>query len=246
MVVRFVGIPTTQPVGTFYTAAMPAKDLLTICEFDYRKLMDDRADPEFMGIQRPFDKKRVADIAKYALTADACFPTCIVIAIDERCVHSEALPDDLVQFRIDEFVDPDGEVEPVPISRAASIVDGQHRLKGLQTDGANSFTLPVTVFVGADPALRASLFSIVNLAQTKVNRSLVYDLFALANERSPQKTCHEIVVSLDTLEESPFHQRIKRLGTVTRNQAGERLREGELLSQATVVRGSDNTYRPIP
>ena len=75
------------------------------------------------------------------------------------------------------------------------------------------------------------LFSIVNLAQTKVNRSLVYDLFSLARSRSPEKTCHEVVVALDKMDESPFHHRIKRLGVATEG------RFGETLSQATVVKG---------
>jgi DGQHR domain-containing protein len=75
------------------------------------------------------------------------------------------------------------------------------------------------------------IFSIVNLAQTKVNKSLVYDLFSLATTRSPEKTCHEIVVALDKMDESPFKNRIKRLGTATEG------RFGETLSQATIVKG---------
>src|SRR5262249_18287802 len=49
--------------------------------------------------------------------------------------------------------------------------------------------------------------------------------------RSPEKTCHEIVVALDKLEESPFYNQIKRLGVRTEN------RFGETLSQATIVKG---------
>jgi DGQHR domain-containing protein len=71
----------------------------------------------------------------------------------------------------------------------------------------------------------------VNLAQTKVNKSLVYDLFSLQKTRSSEETCHEIVVALDEMKESPFFQRIKRLGSSTDG------RFGETLSQATVVKG---------
>jgi DGQHR domain-containing protein len=93
------------------------------------------------------------------------------------------------------------------------------------------FELPLSVFVGIDDATEASMFSTVNLSQTKVNKSLVYDLFALAKTRSPEKTCHEIVVNLDRLSDSPFEGKIKRLGVATDN------RFGETLSQATVVKG---------
>jgi DGQHR domain-containing protein len=71
----------------------------------------------------------------------------------------------------------------------------------------------------------------VNLTQTKVNKSLVYDLFDLAKTRSPQKTCHNIAVALDQGKRSPFFQRIKRLGQATPG------RKSETLTQATVVEG---------
>jgi DGQHR domain-containing protein len=119
----------------------------------------------------------------------------------------------------------------IPLDQVASIIDGQHRLKGLEDADKGAFELTVSIFVGADDATEAMIFSIVNLAQTKVNKSLVYDLFSLATSRSPEKTCHEIVVALDQMDESPFRNRIKRLGTATEG------RFGESLSQATIVKG---------
>ena len=120
-------------------------------------------------------------------------------------------------------------------------------MKGLQEAGKFDFEIPVSIFVGADDATEAMIFSIVNLAQTKVNRSLVYDLFSVATARSPEKTCHEIVVALDRMEESPFRNRIKRLGVATetpvelssegRSEVKYERRFGETLSQATVVKG---------
>ena len=75
------------------------------------------------------------------------------------------------------------------------------------------------------------IFSKVNLAQTKVNKSLVYDLFALDRDRSPEKTAHEIAVNLNDMPESPFYEKIKRLGSATDGVLGE------TLSQATIVKG---------
>jgi DGQHR domain-containing protein len=85
------------------------------------------------------------------------------------------------------------------------------------------------VFVDVDIEDQAYLFSTVNLAQTKVNKSLVYDLFDLARGRSPQKTTHNIAVALDQNDSSPLHQRIKRLGSATRGRVAERI------TQATFV-----------
>lgn len=126
----------------------------------------------------------------------------------------------------------------------AKIIDGQHRVKAFEEGFIDNFEINVSIFVGADVATQAEIFSTVNLAQTKVNRSLVYDLFSLAQTRSPEKSAHEITVLLDRREDSPFHKRIKRLGTATEG------RFGETLSQATVVKGilshiTKNTLRFI-
>jgi DGQHR domain-containing protein len=96
------------------------------------------------------------------------------------------------------------------------------------TEGED-FDLSVTIFVGVDIAQQAQIFSTVNLEQTKVNKSLAYDLFDLAKSRSPQKTCHNVVVALDQDATSPFFKRIKRLGVATEG------RYGETITQATFV-----------
>jgi DGQHR domain-containing protein len=69
----------------------------------------------------------------------------------------------------------------------------------------------------------------VNLEQTKVHKSLVYDLFSLARTRSPQKTCHNIAVALDRDKDGPLFKRIKRLGFATEG------RLFEPITQATFV-----------
>lgn len=43
----------------------------------------------------------------------------------------------------------------------------------------------------------AYIFSMVNLAQTKVSKSLVYDLFEFSKSRSPRKRAHTIAVAID-------------------------------------------------
>lgn len=230
MTVTFSALATTQPLGTFYTAMISASDLLGMCQFDYRRLDENASGVDFMGIQRPWSPKRVSDIADYTDHVDACFPTSIVISIDERCATIQDGSACSI-ISVDDYVDDEDSAQSVPLAKSTWIIDGQHRLKGLEKRNAENFQLPVTVFIGADEATRAALFSVVNLAQSKVSRSVVYDLFAVARERSPQKTCHKITVALDQIKKSPFHDRIKRLGAATPG------RDGETLSQATVVRG---------
>ena len=230
-----VSIPVfsvTQPIGDFFVGTIRVDELLRVCKFDYRRMHYTGGYIDFLGIQRQLSDTRVRDISKYVTTIDASFPTSIVISVDEKCVSIEDTERQGFKIlKISEFSDVDAPELSITLDQAATIIDGQHRLKGLEESGKFDFELCVSIFVGVDDATEASLFSIVNLAQTKVNKSLVYDLFALAKSRSPEKTCHEIVVALDRIEDSPFHSRIKRLGVATEG------RFGETLSQATIVKG---------
>jgi DGQHR domain-containing protein len=127
--------------------------------------------------------------------------------------------------------------QEIPFGKIAKVIDGQHRIaafldesQGYSFEFANGqFDLNLAIFVGADVAEQANIFATVNLTQTKVNRSLVYDLTELAKTQSPQKTCHNVAVALDSEESSPLYHRIKRLGTATPG------REYEPLTQAGFV-----------
>jgi DGQHR domain-containing protein len=222
----------SQPVGNFYIGVMRADHLLSITEFDYRRMLFNSGYIDFLGIQRELSPKRIREIKKYVGTTDATFPTSIVISIDEKCAKIEDT--DIVGakiLKIDAYVDDEQPELSIGLEEIGAIIDGQHRLKGIQEAGKLDFEVAVSIFVGPDDATDAMIFSVVNLAQTKVNKSLVYDLFAIATTRSPEKTCHEIVVALDRMKESPFNARIKRLGVATEG------RFGETLSQATIVKG---------
>jgi DGQHR domain-containing protein len=152
--------------------------------------------------------------------------------VDERCASIEETDNSgFMILEIKPYIDDYSPELSISLDQVGIIIDGQHRLKGLEDAGAGEFEVALSIFIGIDEGTQASIFSIVNLAQTKVNKSLVYDLFSLSKNRSPEKTCHEIAVALDSLPDSPFENRIKRLGTAT---AG---RFEETLSQATIVKG---------
>jgi DGQHR domain-containing protein len=113
-------------------------------------------------------------------------------------------------------------------TEVAKIIDGQHRIAGLLNYEGPPFQLNVTIFIDMDIEDQALLFATINLKQTKVNKSLAYDLFEFAASRSPQKTCHNIAKLLNNREGSPLRHRIKILGRATGKQL-------ENLTQATVV-----------
>jgi DGQHR domain-containing protein len=225
--ITFDCIEVAQPIGTFYIASIPYKDLIEITKIDIRKLAGERGFETYLGIQRPRNEKRVQEIAAYISTRDACFPTAVILSVKGQNAEYDKSKNRLSLF---EYIDKEDEKNNIPFNEIASVLDGQHRIEGLKASSyEGEFNINVSIFIDIDIADQAYLFSTINLAQTKVNKSLVFDLFELAKNRSPQKTCHNIAVALDREAESPFYKNIKRLGKATEG------RFNETITQATFI-----------
>lgn len=208
-----------QPIGELFVGRMTAPEIVSLAYADIRKMEQNELD-RYIGINRRLVSSRVEELSRYVKTYDATFPTSIILAVpEENAAFDETRGELTLQ-----------ESQNTPLNQIGKIIDGQHRIAGLKAVPDDSeFEVCVAVLVGADIATQANVFATVNLAQTKVNRSLAYDLLEYENKRSPQKSAHDVAVALDQLEESPFYQRIKRLGTATVG------RTGETLTQAVVV-----------
>jgi len=196
----FSCIEMSQPIGMFYVGAVKASDLIDISYADIRRV-EERDVEKYLGIQRPLSDRRVKELKQYVTNVDATFPTGVILAIDsENAVY-------------------DSKTKTMHINRlplVAKIIDGQHRLAGLEDyKGDSPFELNVTIFIDMDVENQAMVFATINLAQTKVNKSLVYDLYELTKSRSPQKTSHNIAKLMNTRNGSPFIGRIKMLGVAT-------------------------------
>jgi len=245
-------IEITQPIGKYYIGKINWNELIIIADADIRKIHEeDRKNDSFdsyLGIQRKISPNRIREIGGYVNTVDATFPTSIILHINSttRLLDSK----DLTEFdneyiennieRIEEvsnvIFDKTSRTLKIRASeKVARILDGQHRLEGIRngfqnlfSEKAPTFELNVTIFVDLDIDDQAQIFSVINKAQTKVNKSLVYDLYEYAKSRSPQKTSHDIVRLLNRLEGSPFHKKIKILGTAENKSL-------ETIAQATFV-----------
>lgn len=212
--ILFNCIEVRQPIGTFYIGAIDAADLSFISYTDMRRIKQgERRDvEEFSGIQRPLNPSRVAELKQYVTTVDASFPTSVILQVPSK--NAEFSEKGVMRLTRDRGI--------------AKIIDGQHRIAGLEGYKGPPFQLNATIFVDMDPEDQALLFATINLKQTKVNKSLAYDLFDFAQTRSPQKTAHNIARLLNSKTDSPLHHKIKLLGTAT---AGR----NETLTQATFV-----------
>ncbi len=228
-------LKVSQPIGEFYIGAIDSETLLKIAHADVRQFTEGSPD-KIDGIQRGLSKSRLKELKEYVNLDYATFPTSVILAIDHRCVNLDEVDgcSGMFELKVIEYDGSDYENDtPINLDKAAFVIDGQHRLAGLKDlcQSKEPFQLNVSIFVGADIADQAEIFARVNLAQTKVNKSLAYDLFDYAKEKSPIKVSHDVVLALNSDDKGPFYHRIKRLGVRTPGI------DGETLAQATVVNG---------
>lgn len=204
-------IAVDQPLGRFFVAAIPWDKLIEVTYADTRRIeAEENGFEKLLGIQRRVTDSRVKELNQYVNTFDACFPTAVILSIPENCIEYD---EEKKKLRIFEGPDAFRDDKLVEYNKIAKILDGQHRIKGLEAyKGSDPFDVNVSIFVDLDPASEAYIFSVVNQAQTKVNKSLVYDLYSLATSMSPQKLCHQVAVALNETPGSPFENKIKRLG----------------------------------
>lgn len=219
-----------QPIGEFFLASIDAKDLVEISFADIRTLQQ-RDIERYLGIQRRLSTSRVKDIQRYIRSSDATFPTSVIVAIEEKCVEYDEEKGMLHLYAANAE---DGD-DAIPFRKIAKILDGQHRLAGFLDERdefielTDVFKINVAIFVGIDISEQAKIFATVNLAQTKVNKSLVYDLEDLAKKRNPFKSAHHIAVALDKNSDSPLYKRIKRLGVATPGRGYEPLTQASFV-----------------
>ncbi|AZZ46486.1 hypothetical protein C1896_17140 [Pseudomonadaceae bacterium SI-3] len=232
-------IKIKQPIGEFYIGSINSKNLKEITFSDVRRMEGERGFESYLGIQRPLSPSRVKEISQYTKTVDACFPTAVLLSVKAQCAEFN---DENGILTLSPYKSDDDELPSIPITHLANVIDGQHRIAGLHDYAGSDFEINVSIFVDIDVSTEAYIFSTVNLAQTKVNKSLVYDLYELATTRSPQKLCHEIAVALDKDEESPFFNRIKRLGSAQSHNLPGSITQAAFV-QALMKFISDNPMR---
>jgi DGQHR domain-containing protein len=211
-------IKVDQPIGRFYLTALPAAILVGITTVDPRDLDNDT------GVQRPGKNNRIREISEYCSDPDATFPTAIVVSVYQDKQQYCTLNEEKNTITIDES------------QIIGQIIDGQHRLKGLaQSSNIDNFEIPVVFMFDMTPKDNAYVFSIINSKQTKVNPSHIADLLSLTDERSPQKTAHEVAKALNSMPESPFYMRLRMLGYNAPGQDSATLSQGTFTAQLVTL-----------
>ena len=205
---KIVLIEIKQPIGSFYFGKMMAEDLIRI------KIV--KRVHEGSGVQRLLKQDRVKAVSLFCEDPDATFPTPIIMSIKSEDMNLVDTNEYTCVFEYDD-------TNPM-----AEILDGQHRVEGIERSTLKDVELPIVIMFDLTEEQKAYIFSTINGTQERVNPSVIYELFKLSTGRSPQKTCHEIARALNGDPESPCFRRLKMLE--------KREFETETISQNTFVK----------
>jgi len=181
------------PDNSFFVLKMPARVLASM------KVIPVRHSGRREGIQRLTDEKRIREIAGYIARREAIFPNSIIVSFggDVDCT-AIGEKEDLFELAI--------QVK----DESAVIIDGQHRLLGIERSGIDMEVL-VTAFLDIPVERQAAIFRDINFYQRKVNKSLMYDLFHVAKDAE-----YPLMRSIDLAEmlneDGPLEGKIKLTG----------------------------------
>lgn len=274
---KIIGIPVSQNQQEFLVGVFSIGQILGFTQYTKRiiRAYDEKNEPIYNDeIQRILEPTRAEKIADFLINdPEATFPTNLVFHIPSQVIVGQTKHASFLELELSQKVYEglkDAKKDPKKGNVYITIIDGQHRLKGIEVaidrlhtliDNAvqtlnknpNSkvsqerveyltqrlqsllkIDLVVSFFIDKALEYQAMIFSTINRTQKRVSESLVYSLFGLTTEDSPQKTALQIVISLNSNKKSPFYNRIKLYGgEYEKNQSPP-------LSQATMVKSIIN------
>lgn len=117
-----------------------------------------------------------------------------------------------------------GQLTIPDVTRAAQLIDGQHRVAGIKAaiegrEDLATLEIPVAIYEGLNTQQCANIFLAINTEQKPVPRSLVFDLYGIANEQHIDQAAfraRDIVMALHEDAQSPYYDLIKLPGSPRR------------------------------
>lgn len=194
-------IEITQNTTSFHIAKIRA-DLLT--QISYASIRG--IDREDGAVQRILNNRRISSIKDYVLSVGH-FPSSIILNWRSEKIKTGK---DYITFP----------KEP----RIAQLIDGQHRVAGLraaieENSSIGSLEVPISAYVNLSTSECASIFLSINTEQKPVPRSLVFDLYGIADQNvidPAASRARDIATALNDLDDSPYRDLIKFPGSPVR------------------------------
>lgn len=203
MVTEVPFIELTQNGQNLLLCKMPAS-ILALVSYASARGKDD----EVGSVQRYLNTSRISAIKDFTLKGGQ-FPNAIVLNW-----VSEEYP---LGFEGSTLIIPN-------VVRSAQLIDGQHRVAGLKAaieekPEVADLEIPVAIYVGLDTRECANIFLAINTEQKPVPRSLVFDLYGVANEDFVDQAAvraRDIVMAMNDDDTSAYFELIKLPGSPRR------------------------------
>ncbi len=192
----FPCIEVNQHGMKFYLANLPAS---IVTEISYASVRG--RDDEQGSVQRVLNSRRIGNIKDFALNNGA-FPNSIVMNwVKGNIVVNKA--GNKIKFSIEEY--------------SAQLIDGQHRVAGIKeaiSEDVNfsDYELPVAIYINLSTKQCADIFLSINTEQKPVHRSLVFDLYEIADDQIVDQAAaraRDIALELSDASDVPFYGMIK-------------------------------------
>jgi len=160
------------------------------------------------AVQRLLNRRRIASIKHFTLQGGD-YPGAIVLNWTSKTSPFTVRDENL----------------EIPLARdLAQIIDGQHRIAGIhaaidENPNLRSLEVPVAIYHGLSTRECADIFISINTEQKQVPRSLVFDLYGEASEKTIDPAAvrsRDIAVELNEQEDSPYFENIKFPGAPLR------------------------------
>jgi DGQHR domain-containing protein len=199
----YPAIEVTQHGRKFLLASLPVSLLAHVAYASVRG-----KDKEEGAVQRVLNSRRISGIKSFTI-AGGDYPTCIVL----NWVNKEH-PIERVNGGV---IIPD-------VESSAQLIDGQHRVAGLRAameekKEIGDLTIPVAIYESLSTKECAVIFLSINTEQKPTPRSLVFDLYGVAEEHvvdAAASRARDIVIALNEEEDSPYFEQIKFPGSPRR------------------------------
>ena len=178
-----------------YTQPMKVKDVLAISYVAVRG-----RDKEEGAVQRVLSNYRVKQIREYVLQGKIFFNTFLLNWNEPK--HKILFNNGMIEIPI--------------VPACAQVIDGQHRLGGLQAameidPNVGNRTVLVSFTIGLTTKEAAEIFLNINTEQKPVPKSLIYDLFGIveSDKEHAVNRAKDIAIELNENEDSPYYKLIK-------------------------------------
>jgi DNA phosphorothioation-associated DGQHR protein 1 len=240
--IKLRALKVSQPLGDFFVISVKASILKKISFSEPLTYLTE--DGVLKGNQRPINEKRLNEIGKYIDTAEMTFPNSIILSVnnneDGSIIENTENRWELIKENNEYFLE-----FPQNI-KSASIIDGQHRLKGfdyIKDESRLDMELLCSIFFDLPNPYQAYLFATINGNQKKVDKSLALEQFGyfIENEDkeswTPEKLAANIARKLNFDKASPLYSLIK-LAPIYNNDDFIQLNKSNwLISTSAMIEG---------